>query len=57
MALPPFAAITASTLLERLSTKLRSVFVGICAHLIKKAVVRSGTNFGQEGLAPNQRSS
>ena len=38
---PPFAAITASTLLGRLSTRFRSVFMGIFDHSSRSAFVRS----------------
>ena len=48
---PPFAAITASTLLGKLSTKFRSVFMGIFDHSSSSAFVRSDTDVGPEGLA------
>src|SRR4029434_6078389 len=54
---PPFAAITASTLLGRLSTNFWSVSVGIGAHSFCRAFMRSGTDVGREGLGRNLRSS
>ncbi|XP_058258308.1 uncharacterized protein LOC131361290 isoform X2 [Hemibagrus wyckioides] len=53
---PPFAAITASTLLGRLSTRFRSVFMGIFDHSSRSAFVRSHTDVGREGLALSLRS-
>ncbi|XP_058230352.1 uncharacterized protein LOC131343021 isoform X2 [Hemibagrus wyckioides] len=53
---PPFAAITASTLLGRLSTRFRSVFMGIFDHSSRSTFVRSHTDFGREGLALSLRS-
>nr|XP_061844147.1 uncharacterized protein LOC133624531 isoform X2 [Nerophis lumbriciformis] len=49
-------AITASTLLGRLSTRLRSVFIGIFHHSSKSALVRSHTDVGREVLALSLRS-
>uniref|UniRef100_A0A3P8S0T8 Uncharacterized protein n=1 Tax=Amphiprion percula TaxID=161767 RepID=A0A3P8S0T8_AMPPE len=48
---PPFAARTASTLLGRLSTRFRSVFMGIIDHSSRSSFVRSHTDVGPEGLA------
>ena len=48
---PPFEAITASTLLGRLSTRFRSVSMGMFDHSSRSAFVRSGTDVGREGLA------
>uniref|UniRef100_A0A3P9M0C4 Uncharacterized protein n=1 Tax=Oryzias latipes TaxID=8090 RepID=A0A3P9M0C4_ORYLA len=48
---PPFTAIVISTLLARLSTRLRSVFIGISDHSSKSALVRPHTDAGREGLA------
>uniref|UniRef100_A0A3P8T6V7 mRNA m(6)A methyltransferase n=1 Tax=Amphiprion percula TaxID=161767 RepID=A0A3P8T6V7_AMPPE len=48
---PHFAAVTASTLLGRLSTRFRSVFMGIFDHSSRSAFVRSHTDVGPEGLA------
>ncbi|MED6255114.1 hypothetical protein ATANTOWER_004861 [Ataeniobius toweri] len=47
----PFAAITASTLLRRLSTSFRSVSLGIFYHSFRSTFLRSHTDVGQEGLA------
>lgn len=43
---PPFAAITAFTLLGKLSKRLWSLPVGMCAQLSKRAFVKSGIDFG-----------
>ena len=45
---PPFAAITASTLLEKLSTRFRSVFMGIFDHSSRSTFVRSDIDVGQK---------
>lgn len=47
---PHFAAVTASTLLGRLSTRFVSVSVGISAYSLCEAFVTSDTDVGQEGL-------
>ncbi|KAK3549020.1 hypothetical protein QTP70_025092 [Hemibagrus guttatus] len=49
-------AITASTLLGRLSTRFRSVFMGIFDRSSRSAFVRSGTDVGREGLSCSLRS-
>ena len=43
---PPFAAITASSLLGRLSTRCWNIAVGTCFHSAPRALVRSGTDVG-----------
>ena len=53
---PPFAAITASTLLGKVSTRCWNIAVGICFHSATRALVRSGTDVGQLGLTHNQHS-
>ena len=52
----PFGAITASTLLGRLSTRFRSVSMGMCDQSFRSAFVSSGTDVGWEGLARSLRS-
>ncbi|MEQ2254959.1 hypothetical protein ILYODFUR_008957 [Ilyodon furcidens] len=56
---PPFAAIAASTLLGRLSTRFRSVFMGILNHFSRKTFVRSWTRghrvADQQGSDPEPR--
>lgn len=47
---PPFAAITASAHLERLSTRFK---VGIFDLFSRDACVRSDTDVGRDGLYPN----
>ena len=51
---PPFAAITASTLLGRLSTRCWNTVTGICFHSATRAFLRSGTDVAQLGLARSQ---
>ena len=46
---PTFAAITASTLLGRLSTRCWNISAGTCFHSATRALVRSGTDVGQLG--------
>ncbi len=41
---PPFAVITALTLLQRLSRRILSFSVGIFAHSSSRAFLRSGTD-------------
>lgn len=48
-----FAAITASSLLGRLSTRFQRVFVGFFVHSFYRAFMRWGTDGGQKGLACN----
>ena len=48
---PPFAAITASTLLGRLSTRCWNIAAGTCFHSATRALVRLGTDVGRLGLA------
>ena len=48
---PSFAAITASTLLGRLSTRCWNIAAGICFHSATRAFVRSGTDVGRLGVA------
>lgn len=48
---PPFAPITTSSLLGRLSTRLRGVLMGLFDNSFKSALVRSHTDVGWEGLA------
>jgi hypothetical protein len=48
---PPFAAITASTLLGRISTRCCNIAAGTCFHSATRALVRSGTDVGRLGLA------
>jgi len=45
---PPFAAITASTLLGKLSTRFRSDFMGFLGHYSRSAFVRSDTDVWQK---------
>ena len=52
----PFAATTASTLLERLSTRCQNIAAGTCFHSATRALVRSGTDVWQLGLARNWHS-
>ena len=47
----PFAAITASTLKSRLSTRYWNVAVGTCFHSGTRALMRSGTDVGRLSLA------
>lgn len=54
---PSFVAITAYTVLRRLSTRFLSVSVEVCAHSIKRAYLRSGSDDRQEGQACNPHSS
>jgi len=44
----PLQLITASTLLGRLSTRFRSVFMGIFDYSSRSAFVRSGTDVGEK---------
>jgi hypothetical protein len=53
---PPFAAITASTLLARLSTRCWNIAAGTCFHSTTRALVRLGTDVGRLGLARSWRS-
>jgi hypothetical protein len=53
---PPFAAITASTLLGRLSTRCWNIAAGTCFHSTTRALVRSSTDVGRLGLARSRRS-
>ena len=53
----PFAAITASTLLGRFSTRCWHIAVGTCLHSATRALVRSDTDVGRLGLARSRRSS
>ena len=53
---PPFAAITVSTLLERLSTRCWNISEGTCFHSATRVLVRSHTNVGRLDLACCQRS-
>ena len=48
---PPFAAITASTLLGRLSTRCWNIAAGTCFHSATQALLRLGTDVGRLGLA------
>uniref|UniRef100_A0AAR2M5J2 Cadherin domain-containing protein n=1 Tax=Pygocentrus nattereri TaxID=42514 RepID=A0AAR2M5J2_PYGNA len=50
---PPVAATTTSTFLARLSTRFRSMFLGIFDYSSRSAFLRSETDVGQEGLAHN----
>jgi hypothetical protein len=50
MGLVPFAARTAYTLLERLSTICWNIAVGTCFHSATRALVRSHTAVGRLGL-------
>ena len=43
---PPIAAITASTLFGRLSTRFRNMFMGIFDHSFRRTSVRSDTDVG-----------
>lgn len=52
-----FVAKTASALLGGLPSWYWSVSMGICAHSVKRALVRSGTGVGREGLACCRHSS
>ena len=54
---PSFAAITASTVLGRLSTGFRIVFMGIFDHSSRSTFVRSHTDVGREGLALDSQDS
>lgn len=54
---PLFGATTASTSLERLSTRFWNVSVRICVHSAKSAFVRPRVMAGWEGLACNPSSS
>ena len=45
---PPFAAMTASTLLGRLSTRFRSVSMGMFGRSSRSAFVKSGTDVGEK---------
>ena len=56
MELVPFAAIIASTLLGRLSTRCWNIVAGTCFHSGTRALVRSGTDVGRLGLARSQHS-
>ena len=56
MELIPFAAITVSTLLGRLSTRCWNIAAGICFHSATRALVRSGTDVGQLGLVRSRHS-
>ena len=47
----PFAAITACSLLGRLSTRCWNIAAVTCFHSATRALVRSGTDVGQFGLA------
>lgn len=49
-----FAATTASTLLERLSTGFRSVFVAVSEHSPRNAFVRSDTDVGHRPGSQSQ---
>ena len=53
---PPFAAITASTLQGRLSTRCWNIAAGTCFHSATRALVWPGTNVGRLGLAGSRRS-
>lgn len=53
----PSAAITASTVLGRLSGRFWSVYVGVVANLSRRASVRSDTAVGWQGLARSLQSS
>ena len=54
---PPFAAITAFTLLVRLSTRhFWNITVGPCFHSATRALVRLATDVGRLGLTRSQRS-
>jgi hypothetical protein len=52
----PFAAITASTLLGRLSTRCWNIAAGSFFHSVTRALVRLGTDVGLLGLACSRRS-
>ena len=52
----PFTAITASTLLERLSTRCWNIAARTCFHSATSALVRSGTVVGLLGLVRSRRS-
>jgi hypothetical protein len=54
---PPFAAVTASTLLGRLSTRSWNIATGICVHSATRALVRLGTDVGWLVLIHSQCSS
>jgi hypothetical protein len=47
----PYAAITGSTLLGRLSTQCWNIAAGTCFHSATRTLVRSGTDVGWLGLA------
>ena len=53
---PPFADITASTLLGSLSTRCWNIAAGSCFNSATRALVRSGTDVVRLGLACSQRS-
>ena len=53
---PPFAAITASTLLGRLSTTCWNIAAGTLSHSATRAFVRSGTDVGRLCLIRSRRS-
>ena len=52
---PPFAAVTSSILLGRLSTCCWNNAVGICFLSATRALVRSGIDVGRLGLARSRR--
>ena len=52
----PTAAITASTLLGRLSTRCWNITAGTCVHSATRALVMSGTDVGRLGLARSRHS-
>ena len=53
---PPFAAITAATLLGRLYTRCWNIAAGTCFHSVTRALMWSGTDVGRLGMACSRRS-